>query len=69
MAIKPLDELTDDELKARANQLLEMQQRHISKTVDPKYLKKFLNRPLPEINPVFLDTVTAVNNEMTKRGL
>lgn len=66
---KSLDELTDDELKARANQLLEMQQRHVAKIVDPRYLKKFLNRPLPEINPIFRDTVTAVNNEMTKRGL
>jgi len=67
--MKPLDELSDDELKARAKQLFDMQLRHTNKVANPKYLKKFLNKPLPETNPVFLDTLTAVNNEMFKRGL
>ena len=66
---KKLVDMSDNELKHAHSSLKTMEEDLIKKRQNPKFIKKFQNRPPPTINPAFTEMQNNLKSEMKKRKI
>lgn len=65
---KEIKDLTDDELKVAGKSLSDMHEFRESKKLDPRWEKRFENRPMPEPNPLFVKLKATIEAEINNRS-
>lgn len=64
-----IEKLDDEKLTQAFHHVNKIEDAHIEKTKNPKYIEKFKNQPPPVINPAFVELKSAILNELQSRKL